>query len=309
MSGGGPKNIAASVHARLKNVGRATKRDFNLLLIRYALERFLYRISRSDHRDSFVLKGALLFVAWENAVERSTRDLDLLTFADPDVAGLEQVFREICGVDVEPDGLLFDSSTVSGSVIREGAIHDGVRIKLTARLGSARNQLQVDVGFGDAVVPPPSRLDFPVLLDQDPPRILAYPPEAVVAEKFHAMITLGMTNSRLKDYYDIWRMLETTQFEMSRVEAAITATFKRRGTKITSDEPDGLSREFAHLRADAWMRLQKRFELEDDLPPMEDVIQRIQEFLMPVIEAVENGVSLDNRWAAETGWRREDERG
>jgi predicted nucleotidyltransferase component of viral defense system len=309
MSGNGPKNIAASVHARLKNVGRATKRDFNLLLIRYALERFLYRISRSEHRDNFVLKGALLFVAWENAVERPTRDLDLLTFADPDVAGLEQVFREICGVDVEPDGLLFDSSTVSGSVIREGAIHDGVRMKLTARLGSARNQLQVDVGFGDAVVPPPSRLDFPVLLDQDPPRILAYPPEAVVAEKFHAMITLGMTNSRLKDYYDIWRMLETIQFEMSRVEAAITATFKRRGTKITSDEPDGLSQEFAHLRADAWVRLPKRFELEEDLPPMEDVIQRIQEFLMPVLEAIAGGNSVNKYWATDTGWRREDEGG
>jgi len=303
MSGDGPKNIAASVQARLKNVGRTTKRDFNLLLIRYALERFLYRISRSEHRDNFVLKGALLFVAWKNAVERPTRDLDLLTFADPDVAHLEKVFREICGVDVEPDGLLFDSSTVSGSVIREGAIHDGVRMKLTARLGSARNQLQVDVGFGDAVVPPPSRLDFPVLLDQDPPRILAYPPEAVVAEKFHAMITLGMTNSRLKDYYDIWQMLETIQFEMSRVEAAITATFKRRGTKITSDEPDGLSQEFAHLRADAWVRLRKRFELEEDLPPMEDVIQRIQEFLMPVVEAIDRGVSFDRRWTPGKGWQ------
>lgn len=169
MSGDGPVNIAASVHARLKNVGRDTKRDFNVLLIRYALERFLYRISRSEYCDSFVLKGALLFVAWENALERPTRDLDLLTFADPDIAGLEQVFREICCVDVKPDGLIFDPSTVSGSVIREGAIHDGVRMKFTARLGSARNQLQVDVGFGDAVVPPPSRLDFPVLLDQDPP--------------------------------------------------------------------------------------------------------------------------------------------
>jgi predicted nucleotidyltransferase component of viral defense system len=303
MSSDRPKNVAASVHARLKNLGRESKRDFNLLLVRYALERFLVRLSRSKYHDDFVLKGALVFVAWGNAIERPTRDLDLLTFADPDVGNLEKVFCEICGVDVEPDGLLFDSSTVRGSVIREGAIHDGVRMKFTARLGNARNQLQVDVGFGDAVVPPPSLLDFPVLLDQDPPRILAYPPEAVVAEKFHAMMSLGMTNSRLKDYYDIWRMLETIQFDSSRVAAAVTATFKRRGTKISADEPDGLSRKFADLRTDAWAQLSRRFELEDDLPPLEDVIQRIREFLMPVIEAVENGVSLDKRWAAETGWQ------
>ena len=302
MRGDGPKNIAASVHARLKNLGRETQRDFNLLLIRYTLERFLARLSSSKYRDDFVLKVALLFVAWENAVERPTRDLDLLTFADPDIAGLEQVFREICGADVKPDGLHFDPSTVSGSVIREGAIHDGVRMKLTARLGSARNQLQVDVGFGDAVVPPPSRLDFPVLLDQDSPRILAYPPEAVVAEKFHAMITLGMTNSRLKDYYDIWRMLETTQFDMSRIMAALTTTFKRRETKMPFDEPDGLSREFARLRADAWRKLPKRFELEDDLPPMGEVIQRIRTFLMPVLEAIDNGVSFDKRWLPNRGW-------
>jgi hypothetical protein len=212
-------------------------------------------------------------------------------------------------VDVEPDGLLFDSSTVSGSVIREGAIHDGVRMKLTARLGSARNQLQVDVGFGDAVVPPPSRLDFPVLLDQDPPRILAYPPEAVVAEKFHAMITLGMTNSRLKDYYDIWRMIETIQFEMSRVVSAVEATFARRDTEIPPDVPEGLSREYAARWTDAWGRLPVRLELLDDLPPLEDVIERIGEFLMPVIEAIKNGVSVDRRWAAEKGWHRAEEGG
>jgi hypothetical protein len=155
MSGGRSPNIAASVHARLKNVGRKEKRDFNLLLIRYALERFLACLSHSIYRDEFVLKGALLFVAWENAVERPTRDLDLLRFGDPDIANLEQVFREICEVDVDPDGLVFDANTVKGSVIREGAIHDGVRMKVMAFLGNARTQVQVDVGFGDAVVPPP----------------------------------------------------------------------------------------------------------------------------------------------------------
>jgi hypothetical protein len=196
------------------------------LLIRYALERFLYRISRSEHRDNFVLKGALLFVAWENAVERPTRDLDLLTFADPDVAGLEQIFGEICQVDVEPDGLIFDATTVKGSVIREGAIHDGVRMKFMAFLGNARTQVQVDVGFGDAVDPPPELLEFPVLLDQDRPSVWAYLPETVIAEKFHAMVTLGMTNSRLRDYYDIWRIIETMTFEMPRIASALLATFE-----------------------------------------------------------------------------------
>jgi hypothetical protein len=303
MSRDRSRNVAASVHERLKNVGRDTRRDFNLILIRYVLERFLSRLSRSKHRDCFVLKGALLFVAWENAVDRPTRDLDLLSFGDPDITSLEQIFSEICGVEAEPDGLVFDVSTVQGKEIREGAIHDGVRMKFMAYLGNARINLQVDVGFGDAVVPSASLLEYPVLLDHDPPTILAYPPEAVIAEKFHAMISLGMANSRLKDYYDIWRLVESRQFDLSRIVAAVDATFQRRGTEMASHEPEGLTQQYADRWADAWGRLENRFDIEGGLPHLEDVIQRVREFLMPVLTANTAGEVPDMRWSAEMGWQ------
>jgi hypothetical protein len=303
MSGDRSRNIAASVHARLKNVARKEKRDFNLLLIRYALERFLARLSYSAHRDEFVLKGALLFVAWEGAVERPTRDLDLLRFGDPDITGLEQIFGEICQVNVEPDGLIFDATTVKGSVIREGAIHDGVRMKFMAFLGNARTQVQVDVGFGDAVDPPPELLEFPVLLDQDRPSVWAYLPETVIAEKFHAMVTLGMTNSRLRDYYDIWRIIETMTFEMPRIASALLATFEKRGTRLPTDRPEGLTKEYSERWDDAWRRLSDRFEMQDDLAPLTQVIEEITEFLVPALEAIDRGKSLDKRWTAGRGWR------
>ena len=304
MSKDDPRNSAASVHARLLKRGREQKRDFNLLLIQYALERFLARLSHSSYKEQFVLKGALLFVAWEGAIERPTRDLDLLKYGDPDIAGLERVFREVCAVDVESDGMIFDPSTVRGSEIREGAMYDGVRMKFMAFLGNGRVPIQVDVGFGDAVQPSPKAIEFPVLLDHTPPKVLAYPAEAVVAEKFHAMITLGMANSRLKDYYDIWRILETMPFKMPLIASALTATFKKRGTELPVDEPEALTNEYALRWAQDWRRVCERFELANDYPPLMTVIEKISAFLAPVLESIASKRNQVERWVPGKGWYR-----
>ncbi len=295
----GLKNVAASVHARLLNVARRKQEDFNLLLIRHALERFLYRLSQSHNNEDFVLKGASLFVAWHDATERPTRDLDLLAYGDPDISRLEQIFRNICSVDVEPDGVSFDPSTVHGFEIREGAIYDGVRINLVAALGNARTRVQIDVGFGDAVVPSPDLINYPTILGQSSPKILAYPPEAVIAEKFHAMVDLGLSNSRLKDYFDIWQMLRVFEFEYSRLSSALKATFARRNTALPTNSVDGLSQEYADRWSANWGQLVDRFGFSGDAPTLEEVIHTISEFLAPVYQDQSKTV----KWIPGKGWR------
>ena len=304
MSDDGPRNVAASVHARLRNVSRDTGEDFNLLLIRHALERFLYRLSRSKYRDQFVLKGAFLFVAWEHAVARPTRDMDFLAFGKPDISALERVFREICVTKVEPDGVVFDPKTVTGAEIREGAVYDGVRMKFISELGNARTRLQVDVGFGDAVVPPTEGLRYPTILDQEAPLLLGYPPEGVIAEKFHAMVTLGTANSRLKDYLDIWRICRTFTFQLPRVAAALNATFEHRNTEIPTGELEGLSQEFVERWAGQWARLSDRYALRGELPPLQEVIQEIRDFITPVLKEASSNKRSDKSWTATKGWHR-----
>ncbi len=185
------KNIAASVHQRLYNRAKESNEDFNLLLIRFANEPFLYRLSVSEYQSHFLLKGAWLFALWFDYPHRPMRDVNLLGFGSSEIADTERVFRQICAVETE-DGLRFEVGSVKGAEIREGQEYHGIRITLTSYLGKARINLQVDVGFGDTVSPPAETVDFPTVLDFPAPRLLAYPKETVVAEKFEALIKLGM---------------------------------------------------------------------------------------------------------------------
>ncbi len=199
------RNLAASIRARLKQHADAAKQDFNLTLTHYGLERLLYRLSISTHASNFLLKGALLFSLWYDLPHRPTRDVDLLGFGPDDIDSAVATFREICQIAVE-DGIAFDPVSVKGTVIREEAGYCGVRIDLLAKLDGARIALQVDIGFGDAVTPAPEAISYPVLLDDLPaPQLRAYPKYTVVAEKFHAICLLGMTNTRMKDYFDLCR--------------------------------------------------------------------------------------------------------
>ncbi len=204
MSEGGLKDIASSVHQRLLNVARQTDRPFNEILQYYAMERFLYRLSKSRYRDRFILKGALILICWEAPISRPTADIDLLGYIDSEVDSIVAIMKDICEQRVVDDGMVFYMDSVGGERIIEGAEYRGVRVKVRGGLGNARVTAQIDVGFGDVVVPSPEKVDYPAILDFPAPRLLGYSRESIIAEKLATMIRLGVLNSRMKDIFDIW---------------------------------------------------------------------------------------------------------
>jgi hypothetical protein len=239
------RNLAASIRARLKQRADATKQDFNLTLTHYGLERLLYRLSVSPHAANYLLKGALLFSLWYEQPLRPTRDADLLGFGPDDIDSAVSAFREVCQIEVD-DGITFEPDSVKGSLIRKEAGYGGVRVDLQAKLDGARIALQVDIGFGDAVTPAPESVSYPVLLDELPaPQLRTYPKYTVVAEKFHAMCLLGMANTRMKDYFDLWVLLTEGGLEPAELRRAIVATFDRRKLALPATLPSGLGDAFA----------------------------------------------------------------
>jgi predicted nucleotidyltransferase component of viral defense system len=253
-----PRNIGASVRQRLLNLAHARGQPMELLLTRYALERLLHRLSLSPHRERFVLKGAMLLSTWFDEPHRATRDVDLLGFGDAAEDALLDTFREIMAIQVD-DGIVFDLKSLRIEAIREDVEYGGSRLRTTAALAGARIPITVDIGFGDAVEPGVDDINLPVLLDMPSPRLRAYPPETVIAEKVHAMVVLGMANSRMKDYYDVWMLTGAFEIDPERLRRAITATFARRKTVIPSIVPDGLRDAFSadlgkQLQWDAFAR-------------------------------------------------------
>ena len=239
------RNLAASVRARLKQHADANKQDFNLTHTHYGLERLLYRLSVSEHAANFLLKGALLFTLWYDVAHRPTRDADLLGFGPDDVDTAVKTFRQICQTPAE-DGLVFDPDSVKGTIIRKEAGYGGVRVDIQAALDGARIALQVDIGFGDAVTPAPQAISYPVLLEDFPaPQLRAYPKCTVVAEKFHAVCLRGLANTRMKDYFDLWVLLDDTTLDPSEMRRAIEATFERRKMPMPTTVPVGFSDTFA----------------------------------------------------------------
>ena len=239
-----PRNIGASIRQRLLNLAHARGQPMELLLTRYALERLLHRLSLSPHRERFVLKGAMLLATWFDEPHRATRDVDLLGFGDPAHDALLGAFREVMAIEVD-DGVSFDLRGLRIEAIREEVEYGGSRLRTTAALAGARIPITVDIGFGDAVEPGVEDIDLPVLLDMPAPHLRAYPPETVVAEKFHAMVALGMANSRMKDYYDVWMLTSAFELDPERLRRAIVATFARRNTAVPAPVPVGLSDTFA----------------------------------------------------------------
>jgi predicted nucleotidyltransferase component of viral defense system len=239
-----PRNVGASVRQRLLNLAKMRGQPLELLLTRYALERLLHRLSLSPHRERFVLKGALLLTTWFDEPHRATRDLDLLGFGDPSDDALLAVFREVMTIAVD-DGVTFDTAKLKIQPIREDLEYGGSRLNTTATLSGARIPIVVDVGFGDAIEPGAEDIDLPVLLDMPSPHLCAYPLETVIAEKLHAMVALGLANSRMKDYYDVWMLTRTFALDPGRLRRAVDATFSRRSTPLLASVPEGLSDAFA----------------------------------------------------------------
>ncbi len=240
------KNVGASVRQRLLNKARETGRPFSEVLQYFAIERFLYRLSMSEHAEKFVLKGALMLTAWKAPLLRPTMDIDLLGTTGNDIGSMAAIVRQICAGHVEPeDGLVFDAATVQGERIAEAAEYEGVRIRFRATLDAARIQMQLDIGFGDVVVPEAALTTYPTIFDQPAPHLLAYSKETAIAEKFEAMVKLGELNSRMKDFFDVWLLSRSFDFDGPRLCEAIDKTFKRRGTLLPDGEPVALTAEFS----------------------------------------------------------------
>jgi hypothetical protein len=242
------KDVAASVRQCLLNRSRERGEDFPLTLIYYALERLRYRLSRSAARERFVLKGAMVFSVWSGTPQRATRDLNLLRKGSNDVAALVKEFQEICRTPVEDDGLKFLADSITGEEIRDGEEYQGVRLSFEARLGVARIPIQVDIGFGDVVLPKPVFLTYPTLLDFPAPRLLAYPRETVIAEKFQSMVELGIANSRTKDFFDLWSLTRQFGFDGADLTQAIRGSFERRRMPLPTVSPVCLTEDFGAIR-------------------------------------------------------------
>ena len=276
-------NIAASVRARLLNIAKAQNVDFQQVLVRFALERILYRLTQSKHADRFLLKGALLFTLWYDMPHRATRDADLLGFGASDLASLAQIFSDIAAVEVD-DGIVFDPASVSVAEIRKEAGYGGVRIIIAGELARARCKTQIDVGFGDAVTPDPIDATYPVLLDNLPaPRLRVYTAYTVIAEKLHAITLLGMINSRMKDYFDLSVLVERETLDINLLAQAIRATFERRGLALPISLPLGLTDEFGHdsSRQALWRTFLKKNGLHPE--PLPVVVDRLRIFLEPAL--------------------------
>ncbi len=299
-----PQNVAASVHRRLLNRAKATGRPFNELLQHYAMERFLYRLAQSPHSRRFVLKGALLLRVWDAPAVRPTMDIDLLGRMSNEVDALTAAVREICGQVVEPDGLKFDGTTVAGERIAEDAEYEGVRVRFRGALGTARITMQLDVGFGDVITPDAAEVNYPTLLDLPAPRLLAYPRETSVAEKFQAMLHLAQLNSRMKDYYDIWLLARAFRFDAALLAQAIHKTCERRSTAITAT-PVALSDAFANdpVKQTQWRAFRRKSELSEAPPELLDVVGVVRQFVGPVAEALAAGRSFSGIWEPPGPWR------
>ena len=227
-----PKNRPASVRRKLANLARKRSVDFGLILVKYGLERILFRLSRSRHHDDFILKGALLFELWTEQRYRPTRDADFLARGDNAPERFARIFPELCVLEVDEDGLRIDAETVEAERISDDADYEGVRVTLVAYLERAKIPLQIDIGFGDIVTPAPSKTDYPTLLEFLGPRLLAYPKETVVAEKLEALVKLGIANTRMKYFYDLEVLPRTFAFEGKTLAQAIQNTFQKRGTDL-----------------------------------------------------------------------------
>jgi hypothetical protein len=284
------------------NLSQRQNEQFNVVLVRFAVERLLYRLTRTPQAKQFVLKGAMLFAAWSARPHRPTQDVDLLGFGPPEADRLVKLFQEVCAADVEPDGLVFNPESVTAEPIREDAVYDGLRVRLLARLGTARIPMQVDIGFGDVVSPEPRELVLGPMLDLPAPHLRTYPPETVIAEKFEAMLSLGMANSRMKDYYDLWTLSRTMSFELGTLRTAVRATTERRKTQLLADPPVGLTDQFA---ADAskqaqWKAFVRRLGESRAAPPLGDVVRVLAEFLQPVFQA---GDATARHWPPGGPWQ------
>lgn len=301
-------NVEASVRARLLNKAKDTGRPFAEVFQYYGMERFLYRLSESKHADAFILKGALMFKAWNLHEVRTTRDIDFLGRFDNEIAKLENIIKEICTAKVPQDGLKFDAASVKGERIKEDADYEGVRVKFKGLLGKARIPMQVDVAFGDVVFPRPKAVDYPALLDFPKPHLKGYPAESVVAEKFEAMVKLGTLNSRMKDFYDIWLLSRQCDFDGEELAQAIRRTFQHRKTELPL-KPPFFAEEIYEKGSDRqtlWAAFLNKLELQHVPENLQTVAQTIEVFLGKPVAFINGQQKTIGDWSVPGSWQKEE---
>ena len=301
----GKSNLPASVAARLLNRAKQTGDVYQTILTSFCFERFLYRLGKSEVQERFVLKGAMLLRLWSDQPYRATRDLDLLRKGDGSFEAICGDIRAICAVPVEPDAVAFDADAIRIEAIRAEDEYSGTRATLPASCGTARLSLQIDMGLGDSVWPAPRLCAYPALLDFPPPRVLAYPREAVVAEKLEALVVLGDRNTRIKDFFDLQHVASSFEFDRATLAEAIRRTFERRRTPTPAEEPIGLTPAYwenpsrpAQVRAFA-----RRAGLTLAGDPGAEFARVLGAFLSPVLEDVRSGAQREGTWQPGGPWR------
>lgn len=297
------RDLGASVRQRLLNQAKAQSRPFQEVMQYYAMERFLYRLARSRHADEFILKGALLLSAWRSPLSRSTMDIDLLGKTSNKLDHIRSAFSRICVLDVEPDGISFDPASLETERIKEDTDYEGVRVHFNGTLARARISMQVDIGFGDVVVPEITTIEYPTMLEFPVPVLRAYPKEAVIAEKLEAMTVLADLNSRMKDFFDLWALSRTYRFDSDTLIKAITATFRHRGTTLQS-MPIGMSEDFANSRdkSSQWSAFLRRARLDTTPKAFADIVALVREFVHPVLDAASSGDPFTAEWIPGGPW-------
>lgn len=298
------RNVSASVHQRLLNKARQSLRPFNELLQHYAIERFLYRLSMTPYAEKFFLKGALMFSVWRGQWTRPTMDIDLLGKIDNSLETIVTAIKEACTVEVEADGMSFDQETVTAERIVEDALYEGVRVRIQGFLGNARINLQVDIGFGDEIVPEPYNILYPALLDFPSPALKGYTMESTIAEKFQAMAKLGVLNSRMKDFYDIWMLSRSFDFSGKVLSRAIFQTFSNRNTPIHI-EPAIFNSSFVqdNSKSRQWQGFIRKAKLANAPGTFEEVVEGVRVFLGPLTAALTRGQPFHSIWYAPGPWR------
>ena len=303
MRKGPIKNMAASVRQRLADVAHRTNRPFSDVLQHYALERWLYRLSQSEYRERFILKGALLFIVWNTPGTRSTRDIDLLARVSNDPGAIRTIIMEICQAKIDDDGLIFDAARVATHRIVEAADYEGVRVRFPAKLGNARIAMQIDVGFGDVITPGPDDVNYPTIIGLPAPELRAYNRETAIAEKFEAMVKLGELNSRMKDFFDIAVLAANFEFDGAALAAAVRATFDRRGSELEGDPicfSDGFATEPA--KAAQWHAFVKRSRLIDAPADFLAAVEQVRSFLQPVARRLAARENFGGYWPRGGAW-------
>jgi len=265
------------------------------------MERFLYRLSRSAHAERFILKGALMLRVWRSPQFRPTMDIDMLGRTSCEKANILSQIREIMEADVDQDGLTFPSDSIQAERITEDAEYEGIRVRFLGTLGTARISMQIDIGFGDIIHPGPEMAELPTLLDSPAPRLLCYSRESAIAEKFEAMVSLGILNSRMKDFYDIWLLSRQFDFDGKKLAEAIRLTFEQRGTVLTVPI-DSFSRDFAEGKQNQWTAFRKRLQQEHTPASFQEVTSAVATFLSPLATSISKKSVAPNTWTASGPW-------